>query len=100
MFDLLSGRTTHTDAKRLEEVGNALRNLRQPVRACFPLFAKAWQPIAPEPISVSNCRVKIMEEYGNLSLVARPNVRIVKLSESLVRAGSDCAPFPLPGVLA
>jgi len=52
--------------------------LRQPVRACFPLFAKGCQPIAPEPISVSNCRVKIMEEYGNLSLVARPNVRIVK----------------------
>jgi hypothetical protein len=47
------------------------------VRACFPLFAKGSQPIAREPISVSNCSVT-MEEYGNLSLVARPNVRIVK----------------------
>ena len=67
----LSG-SRYSSRKRL------LMRLSYTVRACFPLFAKGSQQIAPEPTSVSNCRVTIMEEYGNLSLVARPNVRIVK----------------------
>jgi len=53
MFDLLSGRTAHTDAERLEEVGNALRKRLGANRAQFYKDDKAMTWLANYVLKVA-----------------------------------------------
>lgn len=76
MFDLLSGRTAHTDAERLKEVGNALRKRLGANRAQFYKDDKAmtWltnyvlKVARSLPASSRDLEFRVFEEHAKLEV--------------------------------